>query len=61
VKPDDTRQVANSSLASDDTNLQPLPAQVTEPPYADPHVRWCGRGGAARLPPIPIASTPPIA
>src|ERR1700722_3368635 len=19
-------------------------AQVTEPPYADPHVRWCGRG-----------------
>ena len=21
----------------------------------DPYVRWCGRGGAARLPPIPIA------
>ena len=29
-------------------------AQLAEPPYADPHVRWCGRGGAARLPPIPI-------
>ena len=29
-------------------------AQPAEPPYADPHVRWCGRGGAARLPPIPI-------
>ena len=32
----------------------PLWALLTEPPYADPHVRWCGRGGAARLPPIPI-------
>jgi hypothetical protein len=21
-----------------------------EPPYTDPYVRWCGRGGAARLP-----------
>jgi hypothetical protein len=21
---------------------------------SDPYVRWCGRGGAARLPPIPI-------
>jgi len=20
-------------------------AQPAEPPYADPHVRWCGRGG----------------
>src|SRR5450755_2622969 len=29
-------------------------AQLLEPPDADPHVRWCGRGGAARLPPIPI-------
>jgi hypothetical protein len=29
-------------------------AQSTEPPYTDPYVRWCGRGGAARLPPIPI-------
>ena len=23
----------------------------------DPYARWCGRGGAARLPPIPIAAT----
>src|SRR6267142_2903580 len=29
-------------------------AQLLEPPYTDPYVRWCGRGGAARLPPIPI-------
>src|SRR5450755_1839049 len=32
-------------------------AQSTEPPYTDPYVRWCGRGGAARLPPIPIVGT----
>src|SRR6266852_8730338 len=30
-------------------------AQSVEPPYTDPYVRWCGRGGAARLPPIPIS------
>ena len=24
------------------------------PPFTDPYARWCGRGGAARLPPIPI-------
>src|SRR6266496_2456599 len=39
----------------------PLPweqvsAQSTEPPYTDPYVRWCGRGGAVRLPPIPISA-----
>ncbi len=27
----------------------------TEPPDADPHVRWCGRGAAATPPPIPIS------
>src|SRR6266550_9185421 len=30
---------------------------IAEPPYTDPYVRWCGRGGVARLPPIPIAMT----
>src|SRR5437870_971110 len=25
-----------------------------EPPDADPHVRWCGRRGIVRCPPIPI-------
>ena len=25
-----------------------------EPPCTDPYARWCGRGGAERLPPIPI-------
>ena len=28
-----------------------------EPPCTDPYARWCGRGGAVRLPPIPIAAT----
>ena len=30
-------------------------APLLEPPCTDPYARWCGRGGAARLPPIPIA------
>ena len=29
-------------------------AQRLEPPCTDPYARWCGRGGAERLPPIPI-------
>src|SRR4029077_9994080 len=29
-------------------------AQLLEPPGTDPYARWCGRGGAERLPPIPI-------
>ena len=32
-------------------------AQLLESPYTDPYVRWCGRGGAERLPPIPILGT----
>src|SRR5271167_1715265 len=31
-------------------------AQPAEPPYADPHVRWCGRGGRATVPPIPMCA-----
>src|SRR5262249_44581262 len=27
---------------------------------ADPYARWCGRGGAARLPPIPINIVNPL-
>src|SRR6266852_1181875 len=34
--------------------LRPARAQLAEPPYADPHVRWCGRGGRATFPPMPI-------
>jgi hypothetical protein len=32
-------------------------SQSAEPPCTDPYARWCGRGGAVRLPPIPIART----
>ena len=42
-------------MAKDESNLEPARAQLTEPPYADPLVRWCGRGGRAIVPPIPIA------
>src|SRR5436309_13760978 len=54
VKPERNLGAAKPPSAKSETNLRPSPAQVTEPPYADPHVRWCGRGGAVRLPPIPI-------
>src|SRR6266513_6233040 len=57
VKPERNLEAAKPPSAKGETNLRPSPAQVTEPPYADPHVRWCGRGGAARLPPIPIFGT----
>jgi hypothetical protein len=32
--------------------------QPAEPPDADPHVRWCGRGGRATVSPIPILDDP---
>src|SRR5271154_3108804 len=36
--------------------------QSAEPPCTDPYARWCGRGGAVRLPSIPIAHpTSPMA
>src|SRR5712675_3622949 len=35
----------------------PTMLKSIEPPYTDPYVRWCGRGGVARLPPIPILGT----
>src|SRR5467141_3956430 len=35
-------------------NLRPTRAQLAEPPYADPLVRWCGRGEQVTAPPIPI-------
>src|SRR5271166_6608676 len=56
VKPERNLGAAKPPSAKSETNLRPSSAQVTEPPYADPHVRWCGRGGAARLPPIPISA-----
>ena len=38
--------------------LAPSQPQLTEPPDADPHVRWCGRevGESSLLLPIPIAN-----
>jgi hypothetical protein len=41
-------------VANDDLNLRPVRAQLAEPPYADPPVRWCGRGEQVTAPPIPI-------
>ena len=36
--------------------VRPSLAQSYEPPDADPHVRWCGRGGEVTLPPMPITA-----
>ena len=36
----------------------PVNAYPTEPPCTDPYARWCGRGGAARLPPYPDLTVP---
>src|SRR6202040_289261 len=32
---------------------------LCEPPYTEPYVRWCGRTGAARLPPTRCAYSAP--
>ena len=32
--------------------------QLLEPPGADPHAGWCGRGERVTAPPIPIFATP---
>src|SRR5580658_10577361 len=45
-------------VANDDSTLRPARAQLTEPPYADPPVRWCGRGERVTAPPIPISRSP---
>src|SRR5438034_93422 len=44
---------------STDAGRRSRTAQPTEPPYTDPYVRWCGRGGAVTLPPIPIGVRDP--
>ena len=54
VKPERNLGTAKPPSAKGETKLRPARAQVTEPPEADPHVLWCGRGGVVRLPPIPI-------
>ena len=33
-----------------------MPLDSVEPPCTDPYARWCGRGGAARLPPTSPSS-----
>jgi hypothetical protein len=60
VKPDSIRQPGTERFLA---KLAPKPrfalclgrTQLAEPPDADPHVRWCGRGEWATTPPMPIA------
>src|SRR5947208_16196615 len=44
----------SESLAESGGSSTLLSGLTAEPPCADPHARWCGRGRAVRLPPIPI-------
>src|SRR5712691_10807786 len=50
----ETCRVAKPLWRTTTRTSRPVRAQLTEPPYADPHVRWCGRGGRATVPPMPI-------
>ena len=50
---------SSSGLASHLLRTMPQLKSV-EPPCTDPYARWCGRGGAVRLPPIPIRSSPRV-
>src|SRR5258706_16318750 len=46
-------------VAIEASNLRPARAQLAEPPDADPHVGWCGRGEQVTAPPIPIGTANP--
>ena len=48
----------SSAESASHPSPQAMPLKFVEPPCTDPYARWCGRGGAARLPPIPIALRP---
>jgi hypothetical protein len=53
------QHVDQEAAARPSISVWSMLAQLLEPPYTDPYVRWCGRGGAERLPPIPIYGTFP--
>ena len=49
------RRLSSTGSASPPCEAVPQLKSV-EPPCTDPYARWCGRGGAVRLPPIPISA-----
>ena len=53
VKPTPNRSVMKTDARAFTQGAQGQP-QLLEPPDADPHVRWCGRGEGESPPPIPI-------
>ncbi len=48
------KRVNKGSPGIDGMKVSELPGYSSEPPYADPHVRWCGRGEWVTTPPMPI-------
>ena len=59
-RPARDRTVAGNSCTQNPACALSAQAQLAEPPYADPHVRWCGRGERETAPPIPIALCLPL-
>ena len=59
VKPSQLRAVmkTDSRTLTQGTRGKP---QLLEPPGADPHAGWCGRGERETAPPIPIAVVPQL-
>ena len=57
VKPSLNRAVMKTDARALTQGARGKP-QLLEPPDADPHVRWCGRGEQATAPPIPIGAQP---
>src|SRR6266566_7242122 len=43
-------QSGEALVANDDSRIRPARAQLTEPPDADPHIGWCGRGEQVTAP-----------
>jgi hypothetical protein len=46
VKPERDRVSGETNIGRKSfETYEPARAKITEPPYTDPYVRWCGRGG----------------
>jgi hypothetical protein len=52
--PGDEQCILGTSGSKEILQAVSTSSHLTEPPDADPHVRWCGRGRVARPSPIPI-------
>ena len=62
------RTLASVQLSIDDTSTESPAARLVWATWlnqpnrrgTDPYARWCGRGVAVRLPPVPISAIEPV-